>query len=101
MKTNTETHSSSSSPLSPDPSTLTSHFPLCSEGENGDRWTRKTAWSGHNYVIVHFVQDEEKSLFPYTTFQKLSASSIVFLPGCYAKALVLPLLHANRSVTLK
>lgn len=62
---------------------------------------RKTAWSGHNYTIFHFVQDEEKSLLLYTTIQKLSASSIVFLPGCYAKAIVLPLLHANRSVTQK
>lgn len=62
---------------------------------------RKTVWSGHNYIIFHFVQDEEKSLFAFTTFQKLSSSSIVFLPGCYAKALVLPLLHANWSVTQK
>lgn len=70
--------SSSLSPLSPDSSTLTSHFPLCSEDEKEDGQMRNMAWSGHNYIIFHFAPNEEKSQFLCTTFQKLFASSIVF-----------------------
>lgn len=61
----------------------------------------KTAQSGQNYIFFQYGLKEEKSLFLYTTFQKCSASSIFFLPGCSAKVIVLPLLHTRRFVTQK